>query len=61
MQVKSTQLSELRNSMILLCDQKTGYDFNRLKIKCTYQKHLAMLQSRVKLNGLECHVSQTKC
>lgn len=31
MRVKSTQLSELQFSMILLYDQKTGYDFNRLK------------------------------
>ncbi len=52
MQVKSTQLSELRYSMILPCDQKAGYDFNCLKIKCTYQKHLAMLQT--KLAGVSC-------
>lgn len=46
--------------MILRRDQTTGYGFNRLKIKRTYQKHLATLQSGVKLNGLECHVSLAK-
>lgn len=46
--------------MILCRDQTTGYGFNRLKIKRTYQKHLATLQSGVKLNGRECRVSPAK-
>lgn len=57
---KPAQLSKLRRSMILCRDQTTGYGFNRLKIKRTYQKHLATLQSGVKLNGLECRVSLAK-